>query len=97
MRQLSVEWRVTLLLALSCGGIVGAISTFWGDGPRAGAAIGMGILFSAISSGFIGSVVPIVLKIRRWDPKVAGGPIVLTCADVFTTAIYLSLATWWLL
>ena len=33
----------------------------------------------------------------HWDPKVAAGPVVLMFADIFTTALYLGLATWILL
>ena len=96
-RRLSVEWRVIIMLALSCGILVGLISLLWGDGVMPGLSIGLGIIISVIISGFIGSVVPVVLHARNWDPKVAAGPIVLTCADVLTTTIYPSLATWWLL
>ena len=97
LSRLTVEWRVTAMLAISCAIIVGLISLLWGDGILAGLSIGTGILVSVILSAFIGSVTPVILHARSWDPKVAAGPIVLMCADVFTTAIYLSLATWWLL
>lgn len=45
----------------------------------------------------IGSAVPLILHARKWDPRVAAGPVVLMFADVITTLIYLSLGTWWLL
>jgi len=97
LRKLVVrEWKTLSLLAMTCSVIVGSLSLFWGDGMGPASIILSGILISIIITGLIGAIVPIVLHIREWDPKVAAGPIVLTCADVITTSIYLSLATWWL-
>ncbi|MDX8431651.1 MAG: CBS domain-containing protein [Candidatus Algichlamydia australiensis] len=91
------EWKTIVLLALTCGAVVGSISIFWGDGIAPALTIALGIFLSICITGTIASIVPLVLHVREWDPKVAAGPIVLTCADVITTAIYLSLATWFLL
>jgi magnesium transporter len=97
MRTVLREWKTLLFLALSCGAIVGGVSYFWGDGLRPAMTIGTGIAISIFITSFIGAIVPIILHLREWDPKVAGGPIVLTLADIITTTIYLALATWWLL
>jgi magnesium transporter len=42
-------------------------------------------------------MVPIGLNRLKLDPKVASGPVVLMIVDILTTAIYLGIATWWLL
>lgn len=90
------ECRTLTLLALTCALIVGSLSLLWGDGFGPALVILSAILIAIVVTGAIGASVPIILHIREWDPKVAAGPIVLTCADVITTLVYLSLATWWL-
>lgn len=91
------EWKIIGLLAVSCGFFVGAVSLFWGDGVMPALTIACGIMVSVFVSATLGLAVPLVLHVRRWDPRVASGPVVLSFADVITTLIYLSLATWWLL
>jgi magnesium transporter len=91
------EWRMVLLLAITCGCIVGGVSLAWGQGWHPALSIGIGILFSVTISGTIGASIPLLLHMWKLDPKVAAGPVVLMFADVITTAIYLGLSTWWLL
>jgi magnesium transporter len=91
------EWQVMLLIALSCGFLVGGVSLFWGDGLIASLTISIGILIGVTTSISFGIMMPIVLHTTRLDPKVASGPVVLMFADVITTLIYLSIASWWLL
>ena len=55
------------------------------------------IMSAVYITSSIGSAVPLILHARKWDPRVAAGPVVLMFADVITTLIYLSLGTWWLL
>ena len=91
------EWKIVGLIALSSGFLVGLISLFWGDGFMPSATIGIGIMISVTLSSTFGILFPIFLHKTKLDPKVASGPVVLMLADVLTTAIYLSIATWWLL
>ena len=91
------QWKIFSLLALSSGLVVGAASILWGDGIGPAAVIAISIMISITVTAFIGSAVPIFLHMRRLDPKVASGPLVLMSADVITTLVYLSLATWLLL
>lgn len=91
------EARLYLLLALTSGFFVGGISLFWGSGIFSGMTIGLAIMLSILITATIGGSIPLILHSLRLDPKVASGPVVLMFADVITTAIYLSLATWWLL
>jgi magnesium transporter len=91
------EWKIIGLLAVSCGFLVGCVSLFWGDGIKPALTIGFGIMVSVSVSATLGLIVPLILHIRKWDPRVASGPVVLSFADVLTTFVYLTLATWWLL
>ena len=91
------EWQVVALLAITSGFIVGTASLLWGDGIGPGFTIMFAIMVSVYLTSTIGSVIPLILHARKWDPRVAAGPVVLMFADVLTTLIYLSLGTWWLL
>ena len=91
------EWQLSILLSVSLGLLVGAFSLLWGDSYLPSVAIGCGILGGVTFSSIFAIVIPIGLNRLRLDPKVASGPLVLMIADMLTTAIYLSLATWWLI
>jgi magnesium transporter len=91
------EWMLVNMLAVSSAVLVGGLSLFWGQGILPSVAIGIGILFGVSFSALFGICMPILLHHFRLDPKVAAGPVVLMIADILTTAIYLGVATWWLL
>lgn len=91
------EWLLSGAIALSCGLLVGLLSLLWGDGAGASLMIGLGIALSVPISAFFGMIMPVFFSRRSLDPKVASGPVVLMIADIVTTALYLSLAAWWLL
>ena len=91
------EWQLIGLIALSCAIIVGLLSLLWGEEFLSSFVIGCGIFISIIISASFGLVFPIILHKIKLDPKVASGPIVLMLADIITTALYLGLATWWIL
>ncbi len=91
------ETNVVALIAITCGIIVGGMSLFWGQGIFPALVIAVGISVSVYITAIIGALVPIIIHAQTLDPKVASGPVVLMFADVITTLIYLSLATWWLL
>lgn len=93
----AVEGRTALLLGLWCGLLVAGVALLWRQGYAPALAIGASILIAMAAAAMIGMGMPILLHALRLDPKVAAGPVVLTLADVVTTAIYLTIATWWLL
>jgi magnesium transporter len=108
VRQPHVSWRrmfhrvftegkMVVLLALTCALTVGVISLFWGGGFGPSITIAVSLFVSITLSASVGASVPILLHARALDPKVASGPVVLMLVDIMTTALYLSLATWWLL
>lgn len=91
------EINVAVLMSVTSGVVIGILSLFWNCGVKVSLTIASGIIISVIISAVIGSSIPLLLHIRKLDPKVASGPVVLTLADVITTTIYLLLATLWLL
>jgi magnesium transporter len=93
IRRALLEWKVILLLALSCGLLVGLISFLWGEGIRPAATIGLGLAIAITISATIGTSVPLFLHAKEFDPKVAAGPVVLMFSDVITTLVYLGLGS----
>lgn len=91
------EIRVAALMSVTSGVLVGCLSFLWKAEIATAITIATGITFSVILSAVLGAFIPIALHSSKLDPKVASGPVVLTIADVTTTSIYLSLATYWLL
>lgn len=91
------EWQLVLLMALSLGILVGSLSLLWGDGYLPSVTIGVGIFLGVSVSALFGMAVPIFLNRWKLDPKVASGPLVLMIVDILATAIYLGIATLWLI
>ncbi|MEX0886718.1 MAG: magnesium transporter [Phycisphaeraceae bacterium] len=98
-RRVGMEWRTAVLLGVTGGVLVAGASLFFSAGgathpaPVMLAAVAVSMLVSAM----VGLGMPIALHALRLDPRVAAGPVVLMLADVMTTAVYLGLATLWLL
>jgi magnesium transporter len=91
------EMKVAILMALTSGVLVGVLSLFWHSELKVSLVIAGSIVFSVALSAIVGATIPLLLHLRKLDPRVASGPVVLTIADIFTTAIYLFTATCWLL
>lgn len=91
------EWQLVFFIAISLGVLVGLLSLLWGDAILASLTIGVGIIIGVTCSSFFAIAVPIFLNRMKLDPKVASGPVVLMLCDIIATAVYLGLATWWLL
>ena len=94
MGSLLREWRIILFMGLTCGTVIGFASLLWQEGWVPSLIIGVANVIGVLVSAIIGSLVPLVVHQLHWDPKVAAGPVVLMFADIFTTALYLGLATW---
>lgn len=97
LHRVFFEMRVASLMSLTCGLLVGAISLLWRSGYVVSSILAAGITFSVIISAVLGACIPLLLHAGKLDPKVASGPVVLTLADIATTSIYLSLATYFIL
>ena len=91
--RLHLEWRAALLLGVTSGLLVAIAVLPSGGGWHAAAVIGTSVIFGMLISALAGVVIPILLHAFRLDPRIAAGPVVLTCADVMTTFAYLGLAT----
>jgi magnesium transporter len=77
------------LLGLLAGSAVALmVGIFWRDLPAA-LSIGGSVIISILVAALLGILVPVLLRIVRWDPKIAAGPITLAAADLFTVTCYL--------
>ena len=66
---------------------------FWLSDYLLGAAVSLSLILIILSSGFIGSAVPLGLKRLNIDPALATGPFVTTSNDLLALLIYLGIVT----
>jgi magnesium transporter len=92
----SLELKTTFLVGICAGAIASIAAAWWGQSQPA-AIIGVCIAASMMAAATIGAVIPMLLHMMHLDPRVAAGPVVLMIGDVITTALYLTLAAWWLM
>lgn len=92
MRLLS-EWRTALLLSVCSAVLVAAAAMFWQNGLRVSGVILASVLVSMVISATLGTIIPFSLHLRKLDPRVAAGPMVLMLSDIIATTFYLALAT----
>ncbi|MFO0828821.1 MAG: CBS domain-containing protein [Phycisphaerales bacterium] len=92
-RRLKVEAATAGLLGLCCGAVVGVTGFMFGGGFGIAAILLGAILTTMVLAAAIGSLVPVILHALRLDPRIAAGPIALTCTDVMAMSIYLGAAT----
>jgi magnesium transporter len=93
-RRLIRETAVGLLLGLTCGMLVGLIAWMWKGHSGAGLSLFLGISSSVAAAATIGMSLPVVLRLLRYDPQVAAGPIALASADMITLVLYFNLGRW---
>jgi magnesium transporter len=90
--KLKKEAVTASLLGILAGSAVGLmVGVAWRDFP-ASFSIGGSVFVSILVSGMLGVLVPVLLRVVRWDPKIAAGPITLAAADLFTVTCYLVIA-----
>lgn len=92
-RAVRREMLTAVLIALSCGIVVGLIVQAWRGDPRAAIVVGSGIALALLAACFFGLSVPTGLHALKLDPKIAAGPITLALTDVATLLAYFGLAS----
>ncbi len=91
-RSLFRELGLSLMLGLTCALIVGGFVWFWQRQLGPAVVIAGGIVLSLIMACVIGLSIPTLLHFLKLDLKIAGGPITLALADIFTIVSYFTLA-----
>jgi magnesium transporter len=94
LRFLLKEVAVGLLIGLYAAVLVVLASMLWPDSDfRLGIVIGCSVVLGVCWSTLVGVAVPTILRRFRVEPSVAGGPVVLMIADVFTLLFYFAIAS----
>ena len=86
------ESMTGLFLGLICGLTVGLVGWIWRSSPIAALSLLGGITGAVTFAAVIGLTMPWVLRLLRYDPQVAAGPIALATTDTVTLILYFSLA-----
>lgn len=92
VRRLRNELTTALLLGIAAGVLVGLLALAGYGKPTLLWVLLGGIAGGMTCSALVGAAMPNLLRIMRFDPRVAAGPIALASADVMTILIYFSLA-----
>lgn len=92
-REVVVAFLNGLLWAL----IIAGVTTLLYDDYRLAAIIAIAMVINLVTAGFMGTVLPIILKKFHIDPALAGSVILTTVTDVVGFASFLGLATWFYL
>jgi len=87
-KLLREAFTAALLGFLAGGSVALMVGLFWRDLP-ASLSIGGSVVVSILVAALLGILVPVLLRMVRWDPKIAAGPITLAAADLFTVTCYL--------
>jgi len=87
--KLRREALTTSLLGILAGvAVTIVVGVFWHD-SLAACSIGASVMLAIFFAGLLGVMVPALLRLSQWDPKIAAGPITLAAADLFTISCYL--------
>ena len=87
--KLRREAVTSLLLGVLAGVAVAVMVGIFYRDLRAALSMGGSVIISILVAGMMGVLVPSLLRVVRWDPKIAAGPITLAAADLFTVTCYL--------
>ncbi len=97
INRLITESKVSTMLALTCILFTGALLWFWGHKWMLFGILSASIFGSLLLAASFGTLFPLILRRLSFDPKVAGGPVVLMLTDIMVTSLYLSIANYLLI
>jgi magnesium transporter len=92
-RQLSREMNSTLIMAVACGIVLGTAGAFWSGHAPFGIVIGVSMLCSMMTAGFMGTTIPMVSQRLGFDPATTAGPFETAFQDVVGFAVFLWMAS----
>ncbi len=86
------QFKVGVILGLSCAAIVGSVALIWKTSPFHGVVVGVSMCIAILLASLTGALIPIVFERLGIDPAVAAGPLVTTSNDITGILIYFGLA-----
>jgi len=90
------ELKITTVLALLCGLLLGLVGLVIWSNPVLGIIIGVSMSFSIMASVLFATLMPLVFRKFDMDPAVATGPFATLISDIFTILIYFSIAVFFM-
>jgi magnesium transporter len=92
-RSLAKEMSSSLLMALVCGVVLGAVGAVWSKHLLFGLVIGGAMTASMFTASCLGTVIPMLSKRIGFDPATSAGPFETAFQDVIGFAVFLWLAS----
>jgi magnesium transporter len=92
-QQVGKELQTALLMAITCGVVLGAVGAIWSGRVGFGIVIGVALTCSMLTAGFMGTVIPMLSKRAGFDPATTAGPFETAFQDVVGFAVFLWLAS----
>lgn len=91
---ISRELTVGALNGLLWAGVVALAASLWFNDQTIGIIIALAMVINLITAALAGAILPIVLKMMKIDPALAGSVALTTVTDVVGFMSFLGLATW---
>lgn len=92
-RALSKEAATSLLMAVVCGLFLGVIAIIWSRHVMLAVVIGVAMVFSMLTAGVMGTIIPMLSRRLGFDPATTAGPFETAFQDIIGFAVFLGLAT----
>lgn len=90
---LSREVRVALINGVLWALVIALITLFWFKDSGIAVIIAVAIMINLLVAAIVGTILPLMLKLLKIDPALAGGVILTTITDVVGFLSFLGLAT----
>jgi magnesium transporter len=93
MRVVAKEVSVGMLNGFLAGVVVGLLASVWTGHWGLGAVLVMAMSLNLLAAGFVGVVVPLVMRAAKADPALSSTVFVTATTDIFGFIVFLGLAT----
>jgi magnesium transporter len=97
LRVLGREVVVASINAFLFATLIATIAGFWYQNSKLGLTLAAAMVFNIMWSGIAGTVFPIILHKIGLDPAISSGPLLTTTTDVLGFAVFLGLASHFLI
>ncbi|MGB0934498.1 MAG: magnesium transporter [Alphaproteobacteria bacterium] len=91
------EVLVSCVIGCAFAVFLGFVAYFWLHEVGVGIVLGVALIANMIWAGFAGTALPVLVQRMGMDPAISAGPLLSTTTDVLGYAIFLGIATYFLL
>ncbi|MGI8484687.1 MAG: magnesium transporter [Thermomicrobiales bacterium] len=92
-RHVSRELTTSMIMAASCGLVLGIIGAVWSQHLPFGLVIGGAMTASMLTAGLMGTLIPMLSKRLGFDPATTAGPFETAFQDIIGFGVFLWLAS----